>query len=356
MEGYRYKLLRNYWPGRLGGFFTRLNPGVVWELRPGAYDAVIMPGWSDFTSCLAFVAAYRSRLPWIMAGAGASLFEDARGVKKVLKKVILGALFRRTSAFLVRGRSHERAYERYGVRPGRFIYMPIVVDNEFFSSHSDRAKPNRAAIRARYQIPSDAVLLLFAGKFVPRKRPQDVLAVLARLQPTLPQLSAAFVGEGELRPFLEAEVRRLGLRNVFLLGFKNQSEMPEMYAMSDFLVLPSSYEPWGLVTNEAMACGLPVVVSSRVGASLEIVRVGDNGFVYSVGDIDALTSVVRRLAEDRSLRERMGRRSCEIIQGFSYDQCVEGILAAVQFVSKRKGAGSRPCFVAPKGDVPVPGS
>jgi glycosyltransferase involved in cell wall biosynthesis len=332
LDGYRYKLLRNYWPGQLGeGFFTRLNPGVVREFQRGGYDAVIIFGWRDFTYCLGLVAAYLSRLPWIMGGAGISLFEDdARGLKKLLKKLILGTIFRRTGAFLVRGRSHELSYERYGVTPGRFFFMPMAVDNEFFSIHSDRAKPHRATIRARYQIPSDAVLLLFAGKLLPGKRPQDILAVLARLQAVVPQLCAAFVGEGELRPFLEAEMRRLGLNNAFLLGFKNLSEMPEMYAMSDVLVMPSNHEAWGLVTNEAMATGLPVVVSNRVGASMEIIRDGDNGFVYPVGDIDSLARIVRRVAEDPSLRERMGRRSREIIQGISYDQCVTGILAAVQ--------------------------
>src|ERR1017187_4651451 len=109
------------------------------------------------------------------------------------------------------------------------------------------------------------LVLLFVGKLTPRKRPQDLLYVAASLRDRVPHLAVTFVGEGESRHFLESEIARLGLKNVHLLGFKNQSELPGIYGTSDIFVLPSSHDPKPLVTNEAMASGLPIVASDRTG-------------------------------------------------------------------------------------------
>ena len=261
-------------------------------------------------------------------------------IPAALKTLLLGSLFRRTSAFLVMGKLNRAFYESYGAPASKTFFVPYPVDNDFFTLRAERAREHREALRARYGIPPEAVLLLFVGKLVRRKRPQDLLAVLRRLQPSLPYLGAVFVGEGELRPWLEAEVARGGMRNTFLLGFKNQTELPEVYAISDMLVLPSMREPWGLVTNEAMACGLPVVVSNMTGAGVDIVRGDDNGFVYPCGDIAALEKIIRRLAADAELRGRMGQRSKEIIRSFSYEQCVEGILKATRSATKGRVAGA----------------
>lgn len=336
LEGYNYKVLRNLWPGRMEGFFSCLNPGVIRELRPGAYDAVIVFGWGVLTAWLTFLAAQLSRIPWMLYGDSVSLYESENSwLRTWVKRLVLGPLFRKTAVFLVMGTFNRMFYESYGVPRDKCFRMPYPVDNDFFARATDQARQRREEVRARHGIPPNVVLLLFVGKLIPRKRPQDVLAVVKQLQGSIPYLGAAFVGDGELRPSLEAEIAKQGLQNAFVLGFKNQTELPELYAMSDIFVLPSIREPWGLVTNEAMACGLPVLVSDRTGVSGDNVKHGENGFVYPAGDLAALKKIVRRLALNPELRNQMGKRSLEIIQTYGYEQCVEGILNALTFVTDR---------------------
>jgi len=177
-------------------------------------------------------------------------------------------------------------------------------------------------------------LLLFSGKLVARKRPQDILRALRFLQAEFPLLGCLFAGEGVLRQRLQEETSRHKIANAFFLGFRNQSELPRIYACADCLVLPSVAEPRGVVVNEAMASGLPVIVSDRTGVwgPGDIVRDGENGFVYPCGDVRALAEAIRKLVNDPDLRLRMGKRSFEIIQGFTYEKCAGGILKALDSV------------------------
>ena len=340
LEGYQYKILRNYGPGKIASRLSFLSPGVISEIGGGRHDIVIVFGWNLLTYWMAFASARLAGIPFMLYGDSISINEGRHTwLKATVKKLFLRSLFRRASAFLFQGTFNRMFYQSYGAPPGRFFFVPYPIDNDSFAAKAEQARQLRGELRARYGIPADVVLLLFVGKLLPRKRPADVLAVLKSLQPALTNLGAAFVGEGELRTALEAEIARQRLKNTFLLGFKNQGELPELYAMSDIFVLPSQYEPWGLVTNEAMACRLPVVLSNMTGASGDLVKEGQNGFVYACGDVEALACAVQELAVDVSLRQRMGQRSFEIIQGFGYDRCVEGILEAVAFTEANRDGG-----------------
>jgi glycosyltransferase involved in cell wall biosynthesis len=162
------------------------------------------------------------------------------------------------------------------------------------------------------------------------------------------RVSVLFMGDGRERHTLEAYAREHGVASVHFVGFVNQSEMPSYYALADVLVLPSSFDPRGTVANEAMACGLPVVISTRVGIYGEgdIVRDGENGFVYPVGDNDALAELLDRLVEDESLRRRMGQRSWEIIREWNFERDVEGVLRALNHVTMPKREERSPALTA----------
>jgi len=333
LEGYRYKVLKNYWRGQLKGFFSYINPGIVTELRKGNYDAAIIFGWGSLATWTAFGGARLAGIPWMLYGDSIVLYENnKRYLKRQIKRLVLGALFQRTSAFLTMGDLNRLYYQRYGASPSKFFSMPYPVDNEFFYERAMSARRRRNELRARHGIPSEVVLLLSVGKLIARKRPVDLLLALKALQPTCPELAIAYAGDGQLRASVEACRSSLGLKNVFMLGFKNQTTLPDIYGMADILVLPSSQENWGLVINEAMASGLPVIASDKTGASADLVNSGENGFVYPCGDIDALAEAVRKLATDPKLLQRMSTRSLEIIKDFGYEKCVEGILKALDSV------------------------
>ncbi len=332
LDGYPYKLLKNWWPGPLGGFFSCTNPGIIRELHNGRYDAVIVFGWASVTNWLAFGTAALTGLPWMLYGDSNVRDEVALlGVKGWLKEVVLGALFRRTRAFLTSGAFNRDFYVFYGAPPEKCFDAPWPIDNDFFESRSPHARGRRREIRSALGIPAESTVFLFVGKLLERKRPLDLLEALARLKGIVPSVAVAFVGEGELRRALEAEIARSGLRNAYLLGFRNQCELSEMYGMADVFVFPSSRDPRGTVTNEAMACGLPVVISDGVGVwgPQDIVRNGENGIVYPCGNVGALAEAMRKLAVDAALRERMGARALETTREFGSGRTAEGIVHAL---------------------------
>jgi glycosyltransferase involved in cell wall biosynthesis len=142
------------------------------------------------------------------------------------------------------------------------------------------------------------------------------------------------VGDGELRPKLEARVRELGWSSVRLPGFKNQTELPRYYDLCDVFVLPSEREPWGLVINEVMNAGKPVIVSDRVGAGPDLVRDGQNGFVVPVGDIDALADRLDVLTRSPETALKMGAKSRERIASWDFEADLRGLLAALEATAR----------------------
>ena len=345
LEGYQYKVLSAYFSGNIRNFLSCTSPQVVTELRKGSYDAAIVFGWGRLTSWLAFLGAWLGSVPVMLYGDTNALDEPSK--PRLLQRVrrpILARLFRRVSAFLVTGTFNREFYQSLGVRPEDCFCVPLAVDNKYFAARAALVSSKRHDLRIRLGIAPECILLLFVGKLVPRKRPQDLLYAAASLREKVSHIAVVFAGDGELRPFLESEIKRLGAKNIYILGFKNQSELPEIYAISDILVLPSSFDPKPLVTNEALACGLPIIASDRTGVwgTGDLVRDGENGLVYPCGDFEALALAIRRLADDAGLRRRMGARSQEIIKDFGYEKCVEGILKALdcKIGKPRLGAGS----------------
>ena len=131
---------------------------------------------------------------------------------------------------------------------------------------------------------------------------------------------------------MERFVAQHSLPHVFFLGFKNQQDLPACYAMSDLLVLPSSVEPWGLVVNEAMCFGLPVIASDRVGAAADLVNPGVNGFTFRVGDIESLAGLLRSLLVDGETRKKMGSQSYSLISRWGIPEDIEGVLESLKRV------------------------
>jgi glycosyltransferase involved in cell wall biosynthesis len=181
-------------------------------------------------------------------------------------------------------------------------------------------------------------VILFAAKFTTVKAPEELLSAFARVYDKFAEDSAPyllFVGDGTLRGALEESARPLG-DAVRFLGFRNQSELPALYDLCDVFTLPSRFEPWGLVVNEAMNAGRPVIVSDRVGAAADLVEDGVNGFVYPSGDVGALASRLRQIIESPALRAEMGKRSLERISSWDFEADRRGLVEALSAVCRKQ--------------------
>ncbi len=208
--------------------------------------------------------------------------------------------------------------------------MPYVVHNEWWIDQA--ARVDRAAVRRDWNIPAEAPVALFCAKLQPWKRPQDLL--LAFASANVPGSYLVYAGDGPMRSELEAQAKTLGIfAQTRFLGFVNQSGLPRVYCGSDLLVLPSEYEPFGVVVNEMMLCGHGAIVSDRVGAKFDLIRQGETGFVYACRDIDALAKLLHTtLSHPEVLRgygEASKRRIAEWSPGVYVDSVARGIQRAI---------------------------
>ena len=326
LSGYHHRFLRNF---GFGDGYTRLiNPSIVPAILWGKYDAAIFfLGWGTITSLMGIAACRMSGTP-IMLYGDSSFPPDEKNFVSQVRAGWLRTIFRLTDRFLVSGVLNADYYRHYGADEARFHLVPWAIDNVRFEEGSRFAPGEREAMRERAGIRPDQLAIVFSAKFLPRKDPMTLLRAVDAMQHR-ERAAVIFLGHGELRAEMERFARERKL-NVHFAGFVNQSELPKHYAMADVFVLPSLAEPRGSVINEAMASGLPVIVSDRSGSISDIVQHGENGFVFRAGDVQELARQLDELAADPELRARMASRSREIIATWDYSRGVQGVLEALR--------------------------
>lgn len=331
LEGYNYKFLKNYSLKPSSNFWGRINPNIIKELIN--YNTLLVFGWNSFTNWLAFITAFIFKIPVLLQGEAPFNQELLKPKWKIrIKKIILGWLFRRISAFLYIGEENKKFYQYYGVPDKKLFSCPYAVDNERFIKQAKSEK--REANRKELGIKDRDVVILFVGKLIEKKRPMDLLKayqLITHNSQLKTQIALLFVGDGTLRPELEKYVKEHNLKNVHFVGFKNQTKLPQYYALADIFVLPSGIgETWGLVVNEAMCFGLPIIVSNVVGCGLDLVKNNENGFIFPLGNIEKLTAYLKDLVIDEEKRKKFGEKSFEIIQNYIHERDIEGILKALK--------------------------
>jgi glycosyltransferase involved in cell wall biosynthesis len=335
VDGYRHEFLPGIW--RHGAVTAQrpINWGLASRLNRSRFDALWVHGYARWVNWTAMCAA-RARGLAVLVRDEATLFSTERSpLRQQAKRVFFRALSQVADAFLSIGSANRDYYLANGIPLGRIFSMPYCVDNEFFAERAREARASREQLRRELQLGPGNSIILYASKFEPRKRARDLLLAYAGLvsrSDAAAQARLLFLGDGELRPSLEVEARRKGLHGVRFLGFRNQSELPAFYDLCDVFVLPSVSEPWGLVVNEVMATGKPVVVSDRVGCARDLVHDGRNGFVFPAGDIDALTEALARVLEDRNRAAGMGIASREIMAKWSFTEDIEGLRLALRSI------------------------
>jgi glycosyltransferase involved in cell wall biosynthesis len=243
-------------------------------------------------------------------------------------------MLRAFDGFLDVGQWSREYYLHYGVRRERIFHVPHVID-EGFQSRADNLRIERHAIRAAWNLPSDAITFLFAGKFIAKKNPMDFLRALEVAAASDVQIVGLMVGDGPLRPSCQSLVRDAGLPVTFV-GFLNQSEIAKAYIAADCLVLPSDGgETWGIVVNEAMWCGLPCIVSDQVGCGPDLVAGRGTGEMFPLHDEAALAAAMVQFARYPEMRLACGERAMAVVYEYSIASAVEGTVNAVAAVKRR---------------------
>jgi glycosyltransferase involved in cell wall biosynthesis len=339
LEGYPWIHVpnRSPFPG-LGRLFGLFNPGLWKLIRDSKLDAVLVSGYFYASAWIAIMAA-----KWY--GVGLILNTDAYGLRSLKsrsvwklwpKRLIVRGILSLGQAILGMSSGGVEYLKSLGLPEKRVILAPNVVDNEWWSVRASAIDRNE--VRARWGIPLEAPVVLFCAKLQPWKRPLDVLEALARAGAV--NAYVVYAGDGPLRKSLEDRARALGIsKRVCLLGFVNQSYLPAVYCASDLLVLPSEYDAFGLVVNEAMLCGLPVVISDRVGAKFDLVRSGENGYIFPAGDVAALADILSEILPSPEKRAQMGVAARRRMESWSPREHVEALVKAVGIAVKSEHLG-----------------
>ncbi|WP_395686633.1 glycosyltransferase family 4 protein [Caenimonas koreensis] len=329
LDGYRWNKVDDVrGRGNLDGFFAARLPSPRALLRDARPDVLLLTGWHMWPLIQLLVAASIEGIPVIMRGDSNAL-KPRRWAVQLFHRLLLS----RCAAFLPVGRASRDFYLGYGITTECFFDAPHFIDNQRFAQTADKLRPERAALRAKWGIAEAATCFLYAGKLEPKKRILDVLAALreARGQTSAP-LHLLVVGTGELMEQAKAAVAQHELPVTFA-GFLNQTEIPASYVACDCLVLASDFgETWGLVVNEAMACGKPAIVSDRVGCGPDLVTPGVTGDIFAFGDTQALAQCMVRAAQDRARLKAMGQAACDrVTRDYCVDVSASGTIRAVQF-------------------------
>ena len=333
LAGYRPVFLGETAARRVpGGFWSLVCPEVWAEVRSGRYDAVLLHGYAYAADLLAFFAARSRGLP-VFLRSETHLGLRRAAWKRRLRDSVLAVAARFVDGFLAIGTANREYYRHLGVPERKIFDVPYTVDNDRFMAAADLTEAERTAVRDRFGLRPGRPVVLFASKLMPRKHPDDVVRAVARLRDEGVGASLLLVGTGEMETALRSLVAQYGLEDVVSFGgFVNQAELPRVYAASDVFVLPAENEPWGLVVNEVMCAGMPVVVGADAGCARDLVHDGQNGLLVPAGDVGALVNALRRLLESEAERAAMGRKGREIVTGWSYERCRRGVVAAAESV------------------------
>lgn len=332
LEGYQSQFLKNHrsTQGLNNRFWDVWNPGAWKAARQKGKKIIIVNGWTYGSNWLAMISARLSgREVWLRAEnpLNQELRKSAR--VRMVKCWLLGRFLFKflVSRCLYIGTESKKFFQYYGVPERKLCFTPYAVDNHFFSTEYEKYRNCLPQLKEQLGLPAGKKIILFSGKYIEKKRPMDLLKAFAQLNN--PDYCLVMVGEGQLRGEMEKYIADNQLQHVVLTGFVNQQSIPKYYAVADVFVICSGMgETWGLVTNEAMNFGKPVVVSSTCGCSADLVQPGVNGFVFEEGDINALAAHLKEILENDAMRSKMGDASLEIIKNFSIPRIVEQLKQA----------------------------
>jgi glycosyltransferase involved in cell wall biosynthesis len=300
------------------------------------FDLVILPGYSRLGVTL--LALVRNGQPLGMRLDTVPIYPE-RAWKARCKQKLLPTLFRRFATFHPVGSLSEGYLKGLGVAPSKMFRFPYATDNAYLADRAKRFGQDRERWLLEVGIPANTFVVLGVLKFVPRENPMELLRGFRLFNEKFPQSVLILVGAGGLQREMEAYIAASNLGACTrLVGYAKYSELPKWYAISNVFVHSAARECWGVSVNEAMACGLPVVASSSVGSSYDLIQGGLNGYQYPAGDVQVLADCLGNIASRPDRGRQLGERSQSLIKAWDFEATLKSLESAVT-----KVRGESPC-------------
>ena len=329
LDGYRSEFIsRNI---KVENLSSATIPDLGSLLRDNEYDWILIQGYTCRFERQVIRSAKRLGIKVVMRGEFSDLLR--RGpIKAIVRDAYLRWFYAHVDAFCYIGNDARQHLLRRRIPDGKLFFSPYCVDTTLFSAQINQF--DRRSTRAELGLDEGMFAFLFSGKLIPRKEPFLLLDAIERLS-RRQSVALIMLGDGPLKTqVLKCGERILGPQFLFQ-GFVNQSQLGRYFLAADAFVLPSNHETWGLVVNEAMQFGLPVIVSDRVGCRSDLVEEGRTGFVFSSGNSLALSACLQQLVDRPSLARELGKNASQRIASYSVRAAVDGILAAIRIQDKQ---------------------
>lgn len=307
------------------------TPEISDRIRQGDFDAFLVSGWGLRCYWQAVWACLRTGTPVLVRG-DSQLGTPRSRLKEAVKALLYPRLLRAFDGFCVVGARNRDYLLHYGVPAERLFFSPHAIDTTAFCAAAQSSSV--AQTRVALGVPEDARLALFVGKLIPRKRVGDFLRGLEILTAKEEAIWGLVVGTGPEEASLRNQAATMKA-NIHFTGFRNQSELPALYAAADALVLPSDgSETWGLVVNEAFACGTPVVVSEAVGCAPDLVD-GETGATFATRSPRAMAEALSRVFQQRKTTKVSAGIAAKN-KLYSIGSAAKGILAAAETFARHR--------------------
>lgn len=318
---FSYEVLPS-WRMKLAKYDLLVNQNVTEALRKAAPEAVLCGGYN-------YPAAWQAQRWARQQGVEFLLWCESTASDQRPGNVVIESLkrnfFAKCDGFVVPGDSARRYVEQMKCSEKSIFIAPNAVDNDLFATGADAARNNATRLRGKLGLP--ARYFLFAGRLLKAKGVFDLLEAYASLDEALrSEIGLVFAGDGPARAQLESRAHSVFPGAVHFAGFVHRDDLANYYGLADCLVFPTHSDTWGMVVNEAMACGLPVICSEVAGCAVNLVKA--NGRIVPARSVAHLAGVLKELALDATIRERMATESKRLIEDYCPELCAAGIARA----------------------------
>jgi glycosyltransferase involved in cell wall biosynthesis len=328
--GFPYQVLPSL-RQRMGGYNVLLNRGMAGALSKLKPDVVMCGGYNYVASWQALRWARQNKIPFVLWSE--SNLQDARGGRAPVE-FLKDSFLHRCSGFVVPGRSAWEYLLARGVPESSIFTAVNAVDNRAFANAAAAVRRQSRLERSELKLPDR--YFLFVGRLVKEKGVFELLHAYATLEEDIrKRFGLVFVGDGASRSELERKARSVSSGELRFAGFVQQNSLAAYYALAKVLVLPTYTDTWGLVVNEGMACGLPVIVSKAAGCAVDLVSEDWNGKIVPPRDASSLHSAMQFLASHPAMIEDMRVNSRTRIAEFSPAQWAEGAARMVAAVERK---------------------
>ncbi len=290
---------------------------LIPELEKFAPDLLISYGYFQLLQRRAKTWAVKNKIP-VAYISDSELRHKRNSVKGWVKSFFLRTYFSTIRYFLTVGNANESFYKKYGVHADKFVSMHFPIDIEQYHESYLNKEALRRALRQRYHIDEDQVVLTVVGKLSPWKSQDHLIKAVQLLGEEGIQLHAFIVGSGAMQESWVELATAVAGAHIYFPGFISIDQLPAFYAATDIYVHPAGMEPHSIAVSEAIYMGCPVILSDRCGSygSDDDVQEGNTGLVYEYGNIPQLAETITKLVNNPTLREQMGKQAHQVAVNF----------------------------------------